>query len=135
MSPRRVQSRVADAMTSGEFITKWRASQLKESAASQEHFIDLCRLLGDTRPLGGWVQRDRGEHPLGRIRRPRREARTDRQHDQGLGERFDAHPAEIRRFLNGRPNPERTVELGAAWYNAGIPTCRISFAARVSEVQ
>ena len=33
-------------MTPGEFITKWLASQLKESAASQEHFIDLCRLLG-----------------------------------------------------------------------------------------
>ena len=50
MPPRRVQPRVADAMTPGEFITKWRASQLKESAASQEHFIDLCRLLGEPTP-------------------------------------------------------------------------------------
>ena len=50
MPPRRVQTRVADAMTPGEFITKWRASQLKESAASQEHFIDLCRLLGEPTP-------------------------------------------------------------------------------------
>ena len=50
MPPRRVQLRVADAMTPGEFITKWRASQLKESAASQEHFIDLCRLLGEPTP-------------------------------------------------------------------------------------
>ena len=37
-------------MTPGEFISKWRASQLKESAASQEHFIDLCRLLGEPTP-------------------------------------------------------------------------------------
>ena len=37
-------------MTPAEFITKWRASELKESAASQEHFIDLCRLLGEPTP-------------------------------------------------------------------------------------
>ena len=34
-------------MTPGEFIAKWRASELKERSAAQEHFIDLCRLLGD----------------------------------------------------------------------------------------
>ena len=37
-------------MTPGEFIAKWRASELKESSASQEHFIDLCRLLGESPP-------------------------------------------------------------------------------------
>ena len=37
-------------MTPGEFIAKWRASQLMESAAAQEHFIDLCRLLGEPTP-------------------------------------------------------------------------------------
>ena len=37
-------------MTPSEFITKWRASQLKERSASQEHFIDLCRLLGESTP-------------------------------------------------------------------------------------
>ena len=37
-------------MTPHEFITKWRASQLKERSASQEHFIDLCRLLGEPTP-------------------------------------------------------------------------------------
>ena len=37
-------------MTPGEFIAKWRASELKESSASQEHFIDLCRLLGESTP-------------------------------------------------------------------------------------
>ena len=37
-------------MTPYEFITKWRASVLKERSASQEHFIDLCRLLGEPTP-------------------------------------------------------------------------------------
>ncbi len=37
-------------MTPYEFIDKWRASQLKERSASQEHFIDLCRLLGEPTP-------------------------------------------------------------------------------------
>ena len=37
-------------MTPNEFITKWRASELKERSASQEHFIDLCRLLGESTP-------------------------------------------------------------------------------------
>ena len=38
-------------MTPYEFIDKWRAAELKERSASQEHFIDLCRLLGDWRAL------------------------------------------------------------------------------------
>ena len=37
-------------VTPHEFITKWRASELKERSASQEHFIDLCRLLGEPTP-------------------------------------------------------------------------------------
>ena len=37
-------------MTPHEFITKWRASELKERSAAQEHFIDLCRLLGEPTP-------------------------------------------------------------------------------------
>ena len=37
-------------MTPNDFITKWRASELKERSASQEHFIDLCRLLGEPTP-------------------------------------------------------------------------------------
>ncbi len=37
-------------MTPGEFIAKWRASALKERSASQEHFIDLCRLLDEPTP-------------------------------------------------------------------------------------
>ena len=37
-------------MTPGTFIAKWRASELKERSAAQEHFIDLCRLLGEPTP-------------------------------------------------------------------------------------
>ena len=37
-------------MTPHEFIAKWRASELKERSASQEHFIDLCKLLGEPTP-------------------------------------------------------------------------------------
>ena len=37
-------------MTPHRFIEKWRASELKERSASQEHFIDLCRLLGEPTP-------------------------------------------------------------------------------------
>ena len=37
-------------MTPGEFIAKWRASELKERSAAQEHFIDLCRLLDEPTP-------------------------------------------------------------------------------------
>ena len=34
-------------MTPGAFIDKWRASVSRESAGAQEHFIDLCRRLGE----------------------------------------------------------------------------------------
>ena len=37
-------------MTPAEFVKKWAASQQKETAASKEHFIDLCRLLGERTP-------------------------------------------------------------------------------------
>ena len=33
-----------------EFIAKWSVSELKESSASHEHFIDLCNLLGEKTP-------------------------------------------------------------------------------------
>ncbi len=38
------------AVTPGAFIAKWQASELKERSASQEHFIDLCRLLDEPTP-------------------------------------------------------------------------------------
>ena len=37
-------------MTPAEFVKKWSDSQLRERQASQEHFLDLCRLLGEPTP-------------------------------------------------------------------------------------
>lgn len=37
-------------MTPDEFIRKWRASRLKERSGAQEHFGDLCRLVGHPTP-------------------------------------------------------------------------------------
>ncbi len=37
-------------MTPKEFISKWRAADLKERSAAQEHFLDLCHLLGELTP-------------------------------------------------------------------------------------
>ena len=33
-----------------EFVDKWRKATLKERSAAQEHFIDLCRLVGHPTP-------------------------------------------------------------------------------------
>ena len=53
------------AITPGEFIAKWRASELKERSAAQSHFNDLCGLLGeptptDADPTGDWYCFERG---------------------------------------------------------------------------
>ena len=37
-------------MSPAQFIAKWSPVTLTEDAASQEHFIDLCRLLGQPTP-------------------------------------------------------------------------------------
>ena len=41
---------VSSGMTPYRFIAKWRASELMERSAAQEHFIDLCRLLDEPTP-------------------------------------------------------------------------------------
>jgi hypothetical protein len=33
-----------------DFVHKWRQSQVKERSGYQEHFIDLCRLIGHATP-------------------------------------------------------------------------------------
>ena len=52
------------------FIAKWRASTLKERSAAQEHFIDLCRLLGvktpaEEDPHGEWYCFEKGAKKTG----------------------------------------------------------------------
>lgn len=52
-------------MTPTEFLTKWRANELKERSASQSHFNDLCALLGvidpvSADPKGEWFTFEKG---------------------------------------------------------------------------
>lgn len=39
-------------ITVQQFIAKWKDTELSERAASHEHFLDLCRLLGQPTPAG-----------------------------------------------------------------------------------
>ena len=39
-------------MTPQQFSAKWANNELKERAASQGHFIDLCALVGHPTPAG-----------------------------------------------------------------------------------
>jgi len=41
---------MSQALTPAQFVAKWRRVELSERAASQEHFIDLCRVLGQPTP-------------------------------------------------------------------------------------
>ena len=57
-------------MTPTEFITKWRAAELKERTASQEHFLDLCELLDIEKPAsadprGEWFTFEKGASKTG----------------------------------------------------------------------
>lgn len=52
-------------MTPGEFISKWSDTGLRERAAAQSHFIDLCKVLGekaptDADPRGEWYAFEKG---------------------------------------------------------------------------
>ena len=38
------------ALTPQTFVDKWRHADLKERAAAQEHFLDLCHLIGHPTP-------------------------------------------------------------------------------------
>lgn len=57
-------------MTVADFIAKWRHHELKERSAAQEHFIDLCRLVGHPTPIeadpeGRWFMFERGASKAG----------------------------------------------------------------------
>lgn len=57
-------------MTPVEFAAKWAGSQATERAAAQEHFIDLCRMLGyptpnEADPAGEWYAFEKGAEKLG----------------------------------------------------------------------
>ena len=61
-------------MTPQDFVTKWRDSTPKERAGAQEHFIDLCRMLGEKTPgdadaKGDWYTFEKGAAKTGGGRR------------------------------------------------------------------
>ena len=56
---------MASSLTPQEFVAKWKPSELRERASAQEHFIDLCRLLGhptpaEADPAGTWFTFEKG---------------------------------------------------------------------------
>ena len=58
---------MSDAMTPHAFIAKWRRVNLTERSAAQQHFLDLCELLGQPKPAdadpdGAWYTFERGVH-------------------------------------------------------------------------
>ena len=40
----------APTLTPAAFAVKWRGSTTTEKAAAREHFIDLCRMVGEATP-------------------------------------------------------------------------------------
>src|ERR1700682_3339129 len=53
------------AMIPQEFIAKWQRANLSERSAAQQHFLDLCDLLGQPKPAaadpdGAWYTFERG---------------------------------------------------------------------------
>jgi len=54
-------------MTPQEFIAKWKPVDLSERSACQQHFLDLCDLLGQPKPAaadpeGAWYTFEKGVH-------------------------------------------------------------------------
>ena len=52
-------------ITPQDFVAKWQQATLRERASSQEHFIDLCRLIGhptpaEADPAGKWFTFEAG---------------------------------------------------------------------------
>src|SRR5680860_802280 len=72
-------SPMGSTLTPAEFATKWSGSTTTERAASQEHFIDLCRMIG-----GVGLQRLVRRGPAGRAQHgssSRHATRSSRQND------------------------------------------------------
>jgi hypothetical protein len=57
-------------MTPQDFITKWKRATLSERSGAQQHFLDLCALLGQPTPAaadpeGAWYTFERGVNKIG----------------------------------------------------------------------
>lgn len=65
-----MQSTTGGPLTPQQFVAKWTQVELSERAASQEHFIDLCRMLGQPTPAdhdatGAEYAFEKGVVPIG----------------------------------------------------------------------
>ena len=45
-------------MTPQQFIAKWQRADLSERSACQQHFLDLCELLGQPKPVDRQLNQD-----------------------------------------------------------------------------
>jgi hypothetical protein len=57
-------------MTPQDFVAKWKRARLSERSAAQQHFLDLCDLLGQPKPAGAdpegaWYTFERGVSKTG----------------------------------------------------------------------
>jgi peptide-methionine (S)-S-oxide reductase len=91
-------------MTPSEFIKKWKAANLKERSAAQEHFIDLCRLMGEQTPAeadpeGEWYCFERGASKLAGGDVPNATYRNHGTHAKGIEILFDPDRISYRRLL------------------------------------
>ncbi len=50
-------------MTPQQFIATWKAADLSERSACQQHFLDLCELLGQLKPAEADPNRTPGAGP------------------------------------------------------------------------
>jgi hypothetical protein len=78
-------------LNAAEFVAKWKRAELKERSAAQEHFLDLCRMLG---------------HPTPAAADPTGESfcfeKGAEKHDEWLAGQ-DAKPRHLTRLYNERP--------------------------------
>ncbi len=93
-------------LTPAQFVAKWKPVVLSERAASHEHFIDLCRLLGQPTPAehdatGAEYTFEKGVTPTGgastlstgtSLRTEGRGLRCSRNAYRGLGHSMMSHP-------------------------------------------
>jgi hypothetical protein len=76
-----------------EFVAKWRKAELKERSAAQEHFMDLCLMLGCRTPAEADPEGQRFTFEAGATKQQGRPGRTEmrgRQPDQF--KRLDSTP-------------------------------------------
>ena len=59
-------------MTPAQFVRKWSQSELRERQGSQEHFVDLCRLLDVPTPAEDDPKGERYCFERGAANAPRR---------------------------------------------------------------